>query len=44
MDCRSLDGLVHAELPRRRTIVLYQGLYKIFQLLEVGELPKARSS
>ena len=25
-----------AELPRRRTIVLYQGLYKIFQLLEVG--------
>jgi hypothetical protein len=25
-----------AELPRRRTIGLYQGLYKIFQLLEVG--------
>jgi very-short-patch-repair endonuclease len=25
-----------AELPRRRTIVLYQSLYKIFQLLEVG--------
>jgi very-short-patch-repair endonuclease len=25
-----------AELPRRRTIALYQGLYKIFQLLEVG--------
>ena len=24
------------ELPRRRTIGLYQGLYKIFQLLEVG--------
>jgi hypothetical protein len=25
-----------AELPRRQTIGLYQGLYKIFQLLEVG--------
>ena len=25
-----------AELPRRRTIALYQVLYKIFQLLEVG--------
>jgi very-short-patch-repair endonuclease len=25
-----------AELPRRRTIALYQDLYKIFQLLEVG--------
>jgi hypothetical protein len=25
-----------AELPRRRTIVLYQSLYKIFQPLEVG--------
>jgi very-short-patch-repair endonuclease len=25
-----------AELPRRRTIALYQGLYKIFQLLESG--------
>jgi hypothetical protein len=25
-----------AELPRRRTIALYQALYKIFQLLEVG--------
>jgi hypothetical protein len=25
-----------AELPRRRTITLYQALYKIFQLLEVG--------
>jgi AAA domain len=25
-----------AELPRRRTIGLYQGLYKTFQLLEVG--------
>ncbi|MFZ3351461.1 MAG: AAA domain-containing protein [Xanthobacteraceae bacterium] len=24
------------ELPRRKTITLYQGLYKIFQLLEVG--------
>ena len=25
-----------AEVPRRKTITLYQGLYKIFQLLEVG--------
>ncbi len=25
-----------AELPRRRTIVLYQVLYKIFQMMEVG--------
>src|SRR6202021_840629 len=25
-----------AELPRRRTIALYQVLYKIFQLMEVG--------
>jgi hypothetical protein len=25
-----------AELPRRKTIALYQSLYKIFQLLEVG--------
>jgi very-short-patch-repair endonuclease len=25
-----------SELPRRKTIALYQGLYKIFQLLEVG--------
>ena len=24
------------EIPRRKTIALYQGLYKIFQLLEVG--------
>ena len=29
-------GWSAAELPRRRTIVLYQGLYKIFQLLEMG--------
>jgi len=25
-----------AEIPRRRTIGLYQGLYKVFQLLEIG--------
>ncbi len=25
-----------AEIPRRKTIALYQGLYKLFQLLEVG--------
>jgi hypothetical protein len=35
MDCGPLDGST-AELPRRRTIVLNQNLYKIFQLLEVG--------